>query len=423
MAATLFVVFSLALLLNVPVVFALALGCVSAVLVQGGDLMFVAKCTATGVDKVPLLAVPLFIIMGEIISRGECGKYLANLAQAAVGNITGGMAHATVLASMFFGGVSGAASADVAAIGSVLIPATIKAGYDPKFATNVTISASILGIIIPPSIILILYGWISGTSVGDLFIGGLIPGVLVGIALMIVSYVISRKHGYRSNVPFSGRRLASASVRALPVLVMPILIIGGIFGGLFTATEAAAVAVMYGLVITLVFYKGLKIRDIPDLIRRAGTTIGMVMFLIAVCSTFGWIMAAEEVPRIVSEFFMTYLPWRPLFLLNVIIICLFIGMFLTPGASIIILTPILYPVAQEFGINGVHFGMVMVSALAMGHLTPPVGLCLYIGSSISGIPVAELVPSLIPFILVVLAVALLIAYVPAITLWLPMLLG
>lgn len=411
------------LAIRTPVVFALGLS-VLCVLLWKGDitLMLIAQRTATALDSFPLLAVPLFILMGEILNRGGCGEKLVNFSKRLVGGLTGGLAHANILASMFFGGISGVATADTAAIGSVLIPTMVKAGYDAKFSTVVTVTSSIIGIIVPPSIDMILYGWISGTSIVELFAGGIIPGTLVGFALMALSHWISMKHGYRSEEKFSIRKLSTTFVEALPALVMPILIIGGMFTGAFTATEGAAVAVVYGIVIALVFYKGLKIREIPSLVLQVCTTVGSIMLLIAFCKTFGWILTAERIPHAISEYLMTNLPYQPIFLLNVILVCLIIGTFLTPAAATIILTPILAPISSSFGIDPVHFGLVLVCSVAIGHVTPPVALTLYIGSGISGIPVSQLLRPLLPFLLVLIGMTLLVAYVPALTLTLPNLL-
>jgi C4-dicarboxylate transporter DctM subunit len=283
----------------------------------------------------------------------------------------------------------------------------------------VTVTSSIIGIIVPPSIDMILYGWISGTSIVELFAGGVIPGTLCGLSLMGLSHWISVKRGYRSQERFSFRRLFTAFLQALPALVMPILIVGGIFGGAFTATEGAAVAVVYGILIAMFFYRGLHWKEVPALVLQVCTTVGGIMLLIALCKTFGWILTAERIPHAISEFFLSNLPYRSVFLLNVILVSLIIGTFLTPAAATIILTPILFPVATSFGIDPVHFGLVLVCSVAIGHVTPPVALTLYIGSGISGVPVSQLLRPLAPFLLILIAWTLIVAYVPWFTLALP----
>ena len=420
MTLLLFGSFILFIIIRVPVVFALALSCLSVLLWKGDTtLMLLAQRTATGLDSFPLLAVPLFILMGEILNRGGCGEKLVKFSERLVGGITGGLAHANIVASMFFGGISGVATADTAAIGSVLIPTMVRAGYSPKFSTVVTVTSSIIGIIVPPSIDMILYGWISGTSIVELFAGGIAPGILVGLSLMGLSHWISVRNGYRSQEKFSLKRLARSFVEALPALVMPILIIGGMFTGIFTATEGASVAVVYGLLIALLFYKGLRWKQIPDLFLQVCTTVGSIMLLIAFCKTFGWILTAERIPHAISEFFLSRLPYQSLFLLNVILVCLIVGTFLTPAAATIILTPILTPVANSFGIDPVHFGLVLVCSVAIGHVTPPVALTLYIGAGISGVSVSELLRPLMPFLMVLFMITLAVAYFPPLTLILP----
>jgi len=423
MTILLFGSFFFLIMLGMPVIFALGLSSLIILLWQGDiTLMLLAQRTIASLDSFPLLAVPLFILMGEILNRGGCGEKLVTFSERLVGGVTGGLAHANVLASMFFGGISGVATADTAAIGSIMIPMMKRAGYDVKFSTVITITSSIIGIIIPPSINMILYGWVSGTSVVQLFAGGIIPGILVGLSLMAVSYWISLKKGYRSSERFSFRKFFKAFTEALPVLIMPLLILGGIFGGAFTATEAASVAVIYGIFISIFFYKELKFKEIPGLFLKVCTTVGSIMFLIAICKTFGWILTAELIPHAISEFFLTYLPYRSVFLLNVILISLVMGTFLTPTTATIILTPILYPVAISLGIDPVHFGLVLICSLAIGHVTPPVGLTLFIGSEISGVPVSQLLKPLLPFLLVLIILALVVAYVPWLTLFIPSLL-
>jgi C4-dicarboxylate transporter DctM subunit len=400
MILLLFGSFFFLLILKMPVIFAIGLSSLFAILWQGDTtLMLLAQRTIASLDSFPLLAVPLFILMGEILNRGGCGEKLVKFSEELVGGVTGGLAHANVLTSMFFGGISGVATADTAAIGSVMIPMMKRAGYDVKFSTVITITSSIIGIIIPPSINMILYGWVSGTSIVQLFAGGIIPGILVGLSLMAVSHWISIKRGYRSAERFSFKRLFKAFIAALPALIMPIIILGGIFGGAFTTTEAASVAVIYGIFISIFFYKGFKFKEIPSIFLKVSTTVGSIMFLIAICKTFGWIITAEQIPHAISGFFLTYLPHRSVFLLNIIL-----------------------PVAISMGIDPVHFGLVLICSLAIGHVTPPVGLTLFIGSEISGVPVSQLLKPLLPFLLVLIGLALVVAYVPWLTLFIPSLL-
>ncbi len=423
MIAVLFGTFLLCLVLGIPVVFSLGLGCIFGLLWEGNmTLMLVAQRVANAMDSFPLLAVPLFIVLGEIINKGSIGRRIVDFSESIVGNVKGGMAHANILASMFFGGISGSATADTAAIGSIMIPAMVTAKYGVEFSAVVTCTSSIIGVIIPPSVNMILYGWISGTSISHLFAGGLIPGIIVGLGLMSVSYVVSVKNNYGVKVPFSFKRLWHSFTRVYPILVMPIIILGGIFLGVFTATESAAVAVVYSLLLVLFYYREVKVSEIPRIFLAAIITFGSVLLIIAFASTFGWILTSQQVPQQISHFFITNLPSKNLFLLSTILISLIVGTFLTPASALIILTPILFPVSIDYGIPPVHYGLVLISSLSLGHVTPPVGLTLFLGASLANVPITKLLKPLIPFFLVLLIVVFLIAYIPDLTLFIPSLL-
>lgn len=418
-AWTLFGSFVVLVLLRFPIPFALGLSTIITVIWRGSStLMLVPQRMVTSIDSFALLAIPLFILVGEIMNSSGFGRKLVRFADALVGHFTGGLAHANVAASMFFGGISGSASADTAAIGSVLIPAMSESGYGKPFAVAVTIASSPIGTIIPPSIPMVIYGWLAGASIARLFAAGFIPGILVGFSLMALSYWISRVEGYGKAQPFDVRELWRSFVEALPALFMPLIVLGGIFGGVFTATEAGAVAVVYGLIMALI-YRRPHVKDFPRLLVNTCKTTGSVMLLIALTSAFGWVMTAEGIPLQVTQFFLRFTPSPLLFLFSVIAISVIIGCFLTPTAALVILVPILYPVSRSFGIDPLHFGLVLISALATGHVTPPVGLCLYIGSTISGIPISGLVRPVLPFLAVMIGTSILLACFPELVLWVP----
>lgn len=420
MTLTLFLVFVICLMLAVPVLFALIISCIIAILVDGSlPLMVVPQKIITGIDSYPLLAIPLFIMFGEIMNKGGVGRRIVDFSQALLGSFTGGLAHANIVASMFFGGISGSATADSAAIGSVMIPAMKRGNYPTGFSVAVTATSSIIGIIIPPSVDLILYGWISNTPIDELFAGGLLPGILIGIALMLISYVISKQKNYGIKQPFSLSELKKTSVETFPALLMPAIIIGGILGGIFTVTEAAAVSIVYGLFITMIYYKELSLSDFPDLFKNSAITIGQVMLLLGAAKAFAFIMTIEQVPQILSQTLFEFMPSQHLFALNVIIICLAVGLFLTPAVATLILTPILFPAALQFGFDPVHFGLLLISGLALGHITPPVGLTLLISASIGNISVEKTIKPLLPFLVIVISTVLAIAYIPQITLFIP----
>lgn len=420
MSEVLFLVFGLCLLASMPVVFSLLVASIAAI-VWGGSvpLTVVAHKLVSGIDSYPLLAIPLFIVFGEVVNKGGIGRRIVDFSQALVGSFRAGLAHANVTASMFFGGISGSATADSAAIGSVLIPAMKRGGYPATFSVAVTATSSIIGIIIPPSVDLILYGWLTDTPMDELFAGGLLPGVLIGCALMVVSHVLSARHGYGIRQPFSFPELVRRTGDTFPALLMPLIIIGGILGGVFTVTEAAAASVVYGLLVTCLYYRELKVADLPALFSDAARTVGQVMFLLGTAKVFAYVMTVEQVPLHLSQALFEALPSTGFFALNVILICLVVGLFLTPAIATIILTPILFPAAMEFGVDPVHFGLMLVSGLALGHVTPPVGLTLLLTSSIGGVSVGQMIRPLLPFFLMLVAIVLVIAYVPAITLFIP----
>ncbi len=413
-------VFAGCVLLGVPIAVALVLACCAAVTFASPmPLAAVVQGMVAGVDSTPLIAIPLFVLFGEVMARGGLGHRIVALGQVCVGWIRGGLAHANVAASMFFGGISGAATADVAAIGSVAIPAMRRAGYPAGFSAAVTAASAIIGIIIPPSIDLILYGWLTGTPIDQLFAGGFIPGALVGVSLMALSWWLSVRGGFGERTPFRIRAFTGAVGDTWPILVLPPLVLGGILGGWFTVTEAAAVAIVYGLGVSVGWYRDLTFASVPAVLRATASTLGSVMLLLAAARMFGWILTVEQAPQALSAWLQVVLPGPDLFLLNVILICLLAGLFLTPASATIILTPILFPSAQSFSLDPVHFGMVLNVALALGHITPPVGLTLLIAGSIAGIPPERMVREILPFLFVLSAVTCAIAWIPDLTLVLP----
>ena len=420
MITVLVLTFFAALLISVPVVFALALACAAALLWQGhlpGTI--VPQQIIAAIDSAPLLAIPLFIVFGEMVSRGSIGPRLVALCEALVGWVRGGLAHANVLASIFFGGISGAATADTVAVGSVMIPEMKRRGYPAAFSAIVTCTSSVIGNLIPPSIDLIIFAWLTGTPVDRLFAAGIVPGVLIGIALMVISYVICRRNGYGDPVPFSFPSLTRSLFKAGPTMLLPLIILGGIFTGMFTVTESAAIAFVYGMALTFGVYRDLPLRAIFPLLRDSAIAIGSIMFLLATAKVFGWILTVERVPQNLAAFLLTYLPSKELFAINVIVVSLLAGCFLTPATALIILTPILYPIAMAMGFDALHFGILLLSSLALGHVTPPVGLTLFIASGLSGVPIDRLMRPLFPFLLALIVAVLIIAYVPQVTLTMP----
>jgi C4-dicarboxylate transporter DctM subunit len=411
--------------LNIPIAFAMGLGSLAGLLYHGDlPIGLIAQRMVVMVDSFPLLAIPLFMLAGEIMSVGACSTKLVDLAMSIVGNVRGGLAHVTVVSSMFFSGVSGSGSADTAAIGSIMIPAMIKKGYDPDFATAIQATAGTIGPVIPPSIPMVVLGYVAGISVGDLFLGGVIPGILIGFLLMTTVYVYTRRRGdaYRGDVTPSMSRFFSTAWRALPALGLPVVILGGIFLGVFTATEAAVVAVFYGLAVELLIYKELKVKDLPGILKRAAMVSSMVMFIIAVSGIFGWLLAVAEFPQTATAFLLSLSSERAVTLSLINVLLLIAGCLLDVTAIIIIVMPVLMPVVTSLGLDPVHFGVMVIVNLGIGMITPPVGMALYVACGLSKRSISTVIPPLLPILLALVIALMLITYVPIVVTLLPNLL-
>jgi C4-dicarboxylate transporter DctM subunit len=424
MTWTLFGAFFVLVMLGVPITFSLGLASLTAIAASGLSLMVLPqRILPAVVDASVLVCIPMFILAGNILSYGGIGERLVKLANMLVGRRRGGLGSANVLASMFFGGISGSAAADTAAVGSVMIPAMEKLGYDKAFATAITVISSPLGAIIPPSIIMIVYCWVTETSIASIFAAGYLPGLLIGVMLMTTGWVISVRKGYPTSDGCTRRELWTAIVQNLPALFMPVLIIGGIVGGVATATETAALAVIYGFLVARFYYGELAWSSMPAVFLDTVKLTGMVMLLIAMAAVYGWLLAFDRVPYQVAALLGQHALTPGFFLALYMLLMVFLGCFLAPTEALIIAVPILYPVANLLGIDPLHFGIVSVTSLAFGHVTPPVGVCLFIGQSISGLPMGRLIRALLPFYLAALAALLLIAFFPAISTALPTALG
>ncbi len=414
----LFGVFAVLLFIGVPVAF--CLGISALVCAYASDLPFemVFQRMSSGVQVFSLIAVPFFIFAGEIISAGGLAKIIVNLANAFVGRVRGGLGLVNVVSSMLFGGISGSAVADTSAIGSVMIPMMKEKSYSPELATNTTISSSIIGVIIPPSHNMILYAIAAGgsVSIGSLFLAGVVPGILVGLALMVVTYILSVKEGCPAEdaVPFND--LVKYFLQAIPGLFTLIIIVGGILSGIFTATESAAIAVVYALLISAVFYRQLTLPKLRQAMISTVRTTVMVFFIIACANAFSWLMAFHEVPdKLITT--LTGLTESPEMIYLIILLCLvLLGTFMDMAPLIVITTPIFLPVVEELGMNPVQFGIIMMGALGLGLITPPVGTVLFAGASIGKVKVENLIKTIWPFYLAIIFVLLLVTYIPAISL-------
>ncbi len=419
-------VFFLLLLAGTPIAFAVGITAVLTFLrMDAPHLMtMVPQRFYSGVDLFALMAMPFFMLAGDIMNRIEITHKLVRLANALVGHIRGGLAHVNIMVSIFFAGLTGAAVSDTAALGTMLIPSMEREGYDRSFAAAVTAASSIIGPIIPPSIIMVIYGSLMRVSIAGLFAAGIVPGVLVGLVLMVFAGIISKKRNY----PIGEKRASlkevgqSAKGALIPIL-MPIIILGGILGGVFTPTEAAAVAVLYAVIIGFFVYRNLKLKDIPDLLYEMVKNNGSVFIILASAAILGWILSMEQIPELVGAAILNISenPYIVMLIINAILLIL--GMFMDMTAGIIILGPILHPLAVSMGVHPLHFGIIMVVNLNIALMTPPLGACLFVACGITKLSLEEISKEILPFILAVLAALLLITFVPAISLTVPRLLG
>jgi len=420
MEVILFSAFVLLAILGLPIAVVLGLSA-AAGLVLGTDipLTVVAQRMFTSTSSFPLMAIPFFMIAGALMEGGGISRRLINLANTLMGATTGGLAMVAILTCMFFAAISGSGPATVAAIGSIMIPAMVRAGYDLAFAAAIMAAAGSIGIIIPPSIPMVTYGVVGGVSIGSLFLGGVIPGLIYGGALMVVAYWIARKRGYKGTGIFSAKALFIATKDAFWALLMPVIILGGIYGGIFTPTEAACVAVFYGLFVGFFVYRELKFGDLKKLLVNSAVSTSIVMFIIATASVFGWIMASEQIPDKVAEAFIEFSdnPIVILLLLNVLL--LIIGCFMETNAIIIILAPIFLPLVTQMDIDPIHFGVMMVVNTAIGQVTPPLGVNLFVACGLSKISIESISKAALPMLLAMIVAVLIITYIPSTVMFLP----
>ena len=411
--------------IGVPVAYSLGLSAIATALWIDIPLKAIMIKTSDGVRGFSLLAIPFFVVAGALMAEGGTARRLVALAQVFVGFIRGGLAMVNVVAQTLFGCISGSSVADTASIGSVMIPQMIKAGYPRVFATNVTICGSLQAILLPPSHNAVIYSLAAGgsISIAHLFLAGIIPGVLLGLSIMGLCLFVSYRRGYPKGevVPFrQALRIAADSIWGLMTVV---IILGGILSGVFTATEAGSIAVLYAFFISMFAYREAKWNDLPKLLTRVSRTVGMVMIMIGFSVAFAYIMALIRLPTIATEFFLSVSDNKYVFLLLINILLLILGTFMDLAPMLLICTPILLPVILKFGIDPVHFGMVMLLNLGIGLVTPPVGPTMVVGCAIGRVTMEQITRELWPFYLVMTVVLTLVTYVPEISLWLPRILG
>ena len=420
-----FVLFAFLMFFGMPLSFCMLLSSLAYVLTTGQTPWIIVHRMFTGIDTFTLMAIPFFMLAGELMVYSGTAEKLLDFANVSVGRFRGGLGYVNVLASMLFGGCSGSAISDVAGLGPMEITMMERAGYNKSFSTALTISSAIQGPIIPPSIPLVLVGAVTGTSIGGLLLGGAIPGIMVGLAQMLVVFIVSR----RRNFPRFERRLVlaeivKATLGALPFLLMPFIILGGIIGGVVTPTEASAVAAAYGLLLIVIYRKGgLGIRSLGGVFIRAGVLSASILMLAGASNVFGWILAYERIPEAFAKLLLsvTDRPWMILLILNLFL--LIWGMLMDSLPAILILVPILLPLASRLGIDRIHFGVIVTFNLAIGLITPPYGAALFTGSIVSGLSIEKIVKEMLPFIIASICILLTITYLPGIVMFLPRLFG
>jgi tripartite ATP-independent transporter DctM subunit len=413
--------FAILVTIGVPIAYALGMAAVAGALYIDLPLEAVVLKISDGVDEFSLLAIPFFVLAGAIMAEGGLAMRLVNLARIFVGFIRGGLSLVNVLASTFFGCLSGSAIADTASIGSVMIPEMEKAGYPRVFATCVTVTGSVQAILIPPSHNAVIYSFATGgtVSIAALFLGGIGPGLLLGTLLMALCLFFAHRRGYPKGELVPIRQALRIVGDGLWALFTVVIILGGILSGIFTATESASVACVYAFCVTMFVYRDYKWSDMPNLVHRVVKTVGMVMILIGFAAGFGYLMAMMQIPRAITQAFLTVSENKYVILMLINVMFLVLGTLMDMAPLILICTPILLPVIATFGIDPVHFGILMMVNLGIGLITPPVGSTLFVGCAVSGLSMEKVVKEIWPFYLVMLTALALVTYVPSITLWIP----
>ncbi|MBC7164442.1 MAG: TRAP transporter large permease [Roseovarius sp.] len=424
-SALLFVPFLIMLVISVPIGVALGLASTLALLVSGKvSSSYVAQGLVTSIDSFPLMAVPFFVLAGDLMGHGGLSKRLLNVGHVIFGRYTGGLAIIAVVTCMFFAAISGSGPATVAAVGAILLPAMARDGYRPAFSGGLIASAGSLGVIIPPSIPMVIYATSANVSVTKMFMAGVVPGALIGLSLMIYAWLQARREGLGGSAEgYTAREILATVWEAKWALLVPVLILGGIYGGIFTPTEASAVGVIYGLFIGLFVYRELKIADIRHIFATSALTSATIMLIVGAATIFGRVLAIERIPVMMADMITEMIENPLMILLMINVLLLIIGTFMETLAAIIILTPILLPVVVAAGVDPVHFGIVMIANLAIGMVTPPVGVNLFVASRVGEIPLERVVRAALPFLVTMLVVLALITYVPLLSLGLPALFG
>jgi C4-dicarboxylate transporter DctM subunit len=420
MGTTLFISFSLFVLIGVPIAVALGLSALVALVMHSHvPLMVLVQKAYGGVDSFTLMAIPFFILAGNIMSSGGVSSRLVNLANCFFGRYTGGLAHVATAACTFFGAISGSAPATTAAIGSVMVGPMREKGYSRVFSAACVAASGTIGLLIPPSITMVLYGVITGASVGKLFLGGIVPGLLMSSALMTVNYMVAKRHGYGGDARVPLSETFKAVKDASLALLMPLIILGGIYGGVFTPTEAAVVAVAYGLIIGLFVYKQLNAERLYEVILSTAKSAAIIMFLVATAHCFSYLMASEQIPQALTSAMLGVSQDPRILLFMICASLLVVGTFLDNAVAVVLMAPIFHPVIISAGIDPVFFGVLLVLTLSIGQITPPVGLCLFVACDLGKVNIEKLSTGVLPYLLILALVAVLLILVPDLVLFIP----
>jgi tripartite ATP-independent transporter DctM subunit len=417
----LFGTFIVLLLIGTPVAFCLGISSFATVLYMGLPPLVVFQRLNSGISVFALMAIPFFIYAGDLMVRGDIARRLVALAGAAVGHLRGGLGQVNILASVMFGGVSGSAAADASAVGGIMVPQMKERGYGADYAVNITVTSSIIALLLPPSHNMIIYSISAGgrLSIADLFTAGIIPGLLLALSLMVTAWIVASKRGYPTDAFPGFRMVGTLFVSALPGLILIGIIFGGVRSGVFTASESSNIAVVYALLVTTFVYRSLPWKEFVAATLGAVRTTAMVLLVIGCAAAFGWLLAYFKVPTAIVAFMQTVSDNPILVLLMINVALLILGTFMDMAPLIVIVTPIFLPIAQAFGVDPVHFGVILILNLGIGLCTPPVGAVLFVGCAVGRIPIWEAVRTIWPFYFASLVTLILVTYIPALSLWLP----
>lgn len=420
-AAVLFLSLVVALIINMPVGIAIGASSLCAILADGRiSSLYIVQQLVTSTDSFPLMAIPLFILAGELMGAGGVSKRLLNVCNVFLGRFTGGLATVTVVLCMFFAAVSGSGPATVAAIGSMVVPTMLEKGYSKSFTLALIATAGSIGVIIPPSIPMVIYGVSTSTSISSMFMAGFVPGILIGLSLILMSYIYCKKNGWKGEEKrYTAKEKLAAVWDAKWAIINPIIILGGIYAGIFTPTEAAAVAAVYAFICGAFIYRELNLKDIFSTIGNACNTTGTTMVIIGCATAFTRILTIEKIPGVITSTITGMTDNKVVILLLIHVLLLIVGCFMDTTPAMMVLSPILLPIAVQFGVNPIHFGIIMVVSLAIGFITPPLGINLFVAARVGRSNLETVVSGIVKFIIIMIVDLLLITFIPAISMWLP----